>query len=183
MLDVPSATRANLPRRYAFSFVSAPPPKTPTASCPCRAWISLKRCAIKSRASSQLEGSSRPPELRTSGVRSRSGCPSGSAADQPLTQSAPLFTGNERLPLMANPPGPQATRTPHWRAQYGQCVAVGTTLMRAQGSKTHSDATSPEVPDNAVISGAFGVSDWNPGDDENVPHQRFADRKVHSTSS
>ena len=52
MCRVPSATRANLPIRYAFSVVSDAPPYTATASGPYFSCISRSRRAVKSSASS-----------------------------------------------------------------------------------------------------------------------------------
>ena len=43
MWRVRSATRANLPSWYAFSFVSPPPPKTAIASAPSASWIATPR--------------------------------------------------------------------------------------------------------------------------------------------
>ena len=100
------------------------------------------------------------------------------AADHPLTHSAPLFTGNARFPLIAIPAGPLATRMPHCRAQYGQWVAVGAALMRHRKSKMPSGRWPPEVVDTKAILAAFAMSDRRISRDENVPWQRIDDRNV-----
>ena len=153
MFAVWSATLANLPSRYAFSFVNEPPPKTATASRPCRSWTSLKACAMRSSAASQLAGTSAPSGPRTSGVSSRSGCASVSAADHPFMQRPPRFTGNFTLPTTDGASRVPVRCIPHCSAQYGQWVGVVrfglATVMRlfkterrASWSKRHATASA-----------------------------------------
>ncbi len=107
MNRVPSATRANLPSMYAFSFVRAPPPKTPTASAPDSRAMSRKAPAIRSSASFQVAGRSGPPRRsRTSGEVGRSAAKSGSAALQPLRHRPPRLVGKSRGAVASRPPPP-----------------------------------------------------------------------------
>ena len=68
MFAVRSATRANLPRTYAFSLVNDPPPNTPTASRPDASVNALERlcdtieCNIPGRFDEATVG--RPDERR-----------------------------------------------------------------------------------------------------------------------
>lgn len=114
MLDVPSATRANLPSRYDFSLVRDPPPNTPTESAPYKFCARRNSLTILLKTASQLAGASVPSPPRISGASSLSGCFSVDAAVQPLMHSAPLFTGNVSSPMIAvsSPRAPSIT-IPH----------------------------------------------------------------------
>src|ERR687890_680393 len=80
MNRVPSATRANLPSMYAFSLVSAPPPKTPTASAPDSRAMPRKAPATRSSASSQDAGRSGPPRRSRTSAEAGHGAPGGAPA-------------------------------------------------------------------------------------------------------
>ena len=107
VVDVPGAaapTRANLPSAYAFSLVRPPPPKTATASGPCVV-LDARGCRRRPgrarRPSSP--GAARRAASRTSGVVSRSGWSSSSAAVQPFWHSPPRLVGKSRR-CDASPP-------------------------------------------------------------------------------
>ena len=93
MFGVRSTTRANLPSRYAFSLVSAPLPKAASASAPCASRRRISRSAMKSSATSQLTGASRPASVRIIGAVSRPGWSSRSPEVNPLMHICPRFTG------------------------------------------------------------------------------------------
>ncbi len=79
---------------------------------------------MRSSASSQVAGTSVPPE-RTSGELRRTPDASTAGAVRPLPHSAPLFTGKSGRSTTATPPPRRGVRfIPHCRAQYGQCVGV-----------------------------------------------------------
>lgn len=109
---------------YAFSFVRPPPPKTPHASGPCSVRVRDSPSAIRSSASSQVAGTSVPPE-RTNGEVRRTRDESTAGAVRPLPHSAPRFTGKSARSLTSTVPSGAGVRfIPHCRAQYGQCVGV-----------------------------------------------------------
>ena len=129
MFAVRKATRANLPRRYTFSFVKLPPPKTPNASRPYFDCTPLTNRVIRSSASFQLAGTSLP-FLRTSGERRRSGWFGSSSAARPFLQTLPCATGQRgvlRNPSNASRPSACVACSIsklHCTAQYGQVVSV-----------------------------------------------------------
>src|ERR687895_19102 len=127
-----SATRANLPKAYAFSLVSPPPPKQPTASAPYSAWVRVIEETMRSNASSQDAGRSSllrsPGTERTSGVSSRCGWSSRLAAVQPLEQRPPRLVGNSAWGWRVAGRAPATIEMPHCREQYGQWVRVGVAL-------------------------------------------------------
>src|SRR4051812_15987055 len=127
-----SATRTNLPSRYAFSLVSAPLPKAANASGPYAARKASRRSATKSRAASHDAGTRWPERLRTRGASRRAGWSSKAAEVNPLMHIWPRLTGNSgsgrtsgvgATPACApGRPVVVVTVIPHWNAQYGQCV-------------------------------------------------------------
>ena len=138
-----SATRANLPSRYAFSLVKPPPPNTPTASRPCA--ICISRIVVS--AASQLTGSSGAPfAARISGVVSRSGTASSSADVHPLRHSPPLLVGKSRAATL-HAPSAGTSVIPHCIAQYGQCVSVpaGGAAIYATYTRAAVTPTAPHV--------------------------------------
>src|SRR6516162_5399705 len=150
MFAEPTATRANLPSRYAFSFVSAPDPKTPTASGPCRSFVVRIASATASSAASQPAGFNSRPH-RTSGVVSRPGWRSSVVEVQPLMQSCPLLTGKCGSPCTAAGASavPSPTSMPHWYAQYGQWVRTARASVGASG-RLVTASTPPEGDEHGV---------------------------------
>src|SRR5919112_1230073 len=127
MAEVRSATRANLPNWYACSLVSPPPPKQPTASRPCSAWVRSIAATIRSSASSHVDSTSglvrSPGTARNSGRVSRSGWSSSSGADQTLEHRPPRLVGKSAGCSVAGR-SPAVIVTPHCSEQYGQWVCV-----------------------------------------------------------
>ena len=126
MFAVPSATRANLPSRYAFSFVSAPEPNTPIAS---GAVLALGSRGIASATRSSAVVPARRATARRAVADERRGQPvagggAASSAVHPLMQSWPLLTGKCGSPCDAVGRRRRSSpiSMPHWKAQYGQCV-------------------------------------------------------------
>jgi hypothetical protein len=93
MCGVRSATRANLPSRYAFSLVSAPLPNAASDSAPWRSRNATSVSATTSSAASQLTGASAPSAVRISGLVSRAGCVMSEADVKPLMHICPRLTG------------------------------------------------------------------------------------------
>src|SRR5215211_6886978 len=104
---------------------------------------------MRSSAASQLAGMSWPVDDRTSGVVSRSGCARVAAADHPLTQRPPLFTGNLAFPNTSGDCGGPPTSIPHCSAQYGQCVAIVRLGVRF-GVATDMSVGCPRVRSHAL---------------------------------
>jgi hypothetical protein len=76
-------------------------------------------------ASSQVAALSGAPfPSRTSGVNSRSGWSSSSAAVQPFWHSPPRFVGKSLGPTSTDPSARSCSVMPHCNAQYGQWVAT-----------------------------------------------------------
>ncbi len=109
--------------------------------------------ATKAIASSQLAGRSAPPlRSRSSGVVSRSGDCSGSAAVQPLRHSPPRLVGKSRACTTSRPgsDGSGPRRMAHCSAQYGQCESVPRLvrtgdIVSSEGSPWF-ERTSPPLP-------------------------------------
>src|SRR5918998_5849822 len=131
-MAVRSTTRANLPNAYAFSLVSPPPPKQPTASAPYSLWARLIEATVRSNASFQEAGRNSllrsPGTERTSGVSSRCGWSSRLAAVQPLEHRPPRLVGNSAWGSRVAGRSPATIEMPHCSEQYGQWVRVGVAL-------------------------------------------------------
>ena len=112
-----------MPRRYAFSFVSAPLPKAATVAGPWAFASDAIRSAMKSYAVFQATGASVPSAFRSMGFWTRSGWSRSAAEVNPLMHIWPRFTGKSssaRTWTSRRSAPDVVTAMPHWNAQYGQ---------------------------------------------------------------
>src|SRR5512142_1253938 len=152
MDDERSATRANFPSQYAFSLVSPPPPKTPTASSPWLAWTRRNDAATRSRASSQVAGVSSPSRL-ISGVSSREPPASRSAEVHPFWHRPPRLVGKSLGPTRTRPSS-RVSVMPHCSEQYGQCVRTtrqrcANRVIRSHHERYTREASASPIPPRA----------------------------------
>ena len=97
------------------------------------------RRRARARRPSPTGASGAERDVRSSGVVSRSGCPSSAPDVQPFWHSPPRLVGNSRR---VDAPRRRPTHCPHCRAQYGQWVA---TARRGRPRASHARVGQPRV--------------------------------------
>jgi hypothetical protein len=162
MFAVRSATRANLPMRYAFSLVSEAPVSTAKASLPCADWMRFISAATRSSAASQPISRKPCPSILSSGASSRSGCAFCMYRFTPLGQSLPLLKGKSSH---GSKPTTWLSFTlswmPHCCPQKQQCVFTRRSASPS-GCQPSAGSDCSRGPKRAtrfsIVSGSFAIA-------------------------